>query len=210
VSDSSNDRFTPFAAQPDSLPAALAGVLDSVWAAIERGVRDRWTPWGLPVLATLDPNGTPTSRVIALRGFDRDARALLFHTDGRSEKSIALAANPRASVLFWSPDDAVQVRLAGDTKLHRDDAVKHEAWKQASPLSKSAGAIALAPGTPLTRPTPFGSLVQEGDIRRSLGHFAAITFVADTVDWLWLGATDLRRARFQRMGASWMGSWIVP
>jgi pyridoxine/pyridoxamine 5'-phosphate oxidase len=200
----------PFAAPSESLPTVLTEVLDSVWDAIERGVRDRWTPWGLPVLASLDASGTPTTRVLALRGFDREARALLFHTDGRSEKAAALAANPRASVLFWSPDEAVQVRLAGDARMHRDDAIKHEAWKQASPLSKSAGAIALAPGTPLTRATAFGSLVHEGDAKRSLSHFAAITFVADAVDWLWLGATDLRRARFQRMGASWTGSWIVP
>jgi pyridoxine/pyridoxamine 5'-phosphate oxidase len=207
---SPKEPFMPFAAPSGSLPDSLADVLDSVWEAIERGVRERWTPWGLPILGVNDRNGTPTTRVIALRGFDRDMRALLFHTDGRSEKVTALGASSRASVLFWSPDDAVQVRLAGDAKVHREDSIKHEAWKQASPLSKSAGAIALAPGTPLTRPTPFANLVQEGDAKRSLAHFTAITFVADTVDWLWLGADDLRRARFQRIGASWTGSWIVP
>src|SRR5512134_3754460 len=125
--------FMPIAAPADSLPESLADVLDSIWSAIEGGVRERWTPWGLPLLVTSDGAGAPHARVLALRGADRDARTLLFHTDARSDKVSHLAMDSRAAVTFWHPSDAVEVRFTGAAKIHRDDAIAHEAWKQASP-----------------------------------------------------------------------------
>jgi len=81
----------PIAAPADSLPAGLPQVLDAVWSALARGVQDRWTPWALPMLATVGSRGQPEARVIALRGADREARTLTFHTDARSGKVAALA-----------------------------------------------------------------------------------------------------------------------
>jgi pyridoxamine 5'-phosphate oxidase len=200
----------PLAAPADSLPSTLAGVVDAVWTAIERGCAERWTPWGLPALVTGGADGHPRARTIALRGVEREARRLLFHTDRRSDKVSALKADPRASLLFWSPGEAVEVRLTGRVALHVDDALAQDAWRTASPLSRSAARIALAPGTRLQRSTPFESLVQEGDPAMAFSHFAALGFVADTLDWLWIGRHDLRRARFQWVGQGWIGSWIVP
>lgn len=200
----------PIAAPAESLPPSLPAVVDGVWSAIERGVADRWTPWGLPALVTASADGIPQARVIALRGVERDRRTLWFHSDRRSAKVAALKSDPRASVLFWSAEDAVEVRLCGRVALHVDDAHARAAWQHASHLSKSAAQIALAPGTPLRVPTPFESLVQEGDPAMAYAHFAALAFVADTIDWLWLGPRDLRRARLTWIGHDWIGHWIVP
>ncbi len=163
-----------------------------------------------PTLATAGANGMPQARVVALRGVERERRTLWFHSDRRSAKFAELQADPRASVLFWSPEDAVEVRLAGRVALHVDDPVAHAAWTHASPLSRSAAQIALAPGTTLHAPTPFESLVQEGDPEMAFSHFAALAFVAEALDWLWLGPRDLRRARLTWIGHDWVGHWIVP
>ena len=200
----------PIAAPAESLPASLAAVQDAVWAALARGVREPWTPWGLPTLATVGPDGTPQARVIALRGADRAARTLTFHTDARSDKAVALAARRRAAVTFWDPGDAVEARFAGRATVHRDDDVARACWHEASALSKSAAAIALAPGTPLTRSTAFEALVQEGSATMAFSHFAAIVVEIDSLDWLWLGPRDLRRARFAWGGRDGAGEWVVP
>jgi hypothetical protein len=200
----------PIAAPAESLPATLPAVLDTVWQALARGVRERWTPWALPTLATVAPDGTPQARVIALRAADRDARTLTFHTDARSGKVAALGANRAAAVTFWDPGDAVEARFTGRMTVHRFDDVAHAAWQDASALSRSAAAIALAPGTPLTRATPFGQLVQEGSADMALSHFAALVLEIESLDWLWLGPRDLRRARFAWGGRDGAGQWIVP
>ena len=100
--------------------------------------------------------------------------------------------------------------MAGQAVVHLDDATMETAWHEASELSRSAAQVALAPGTRLARATSFESLVQEGDPAVARSHFAALAFVADTLDWLWLGPRDLRRARFRWIGLDWIGQWIVP
>jgi hypothetical protein len=200
----------PIAAPADSLPAGLPQVLDAVWNALARGVQDRWTPWALPMLATVGARGQPEARVIALRGADRATRTLTFHTDVRSAKAAALAAERRAAVTFWDPGDAVEARFTGRVTLHHDDDLALACWQDASALSKSAAAIALAPGTPLSRPTPFAQLVQEGSADMAFSHFAALVVEIEMLDWLWLGPRDLRRARFEWGGRDGAGQWIVP
>lgn len=200
----------PIEAAAASLPPTLAGVADAAWSAIERGAVERWTPWGLPMLATAGPDGAPGARVLALRRVERAERRLWFHTDLRSPKVEALRREPRASVLFWSPADAVEVRLAGRVAVHADGHGADAAWRDASPLSQSAARIALAPGTPLRRASSFDALVQEGDEAVARSHFCALAFVADTLDWLWLGPRDLRRAQFAWIGRDWVGQWTVP
>ena len=200
----------PIAAPAESLPASLPAVLDAVWEALARGVRERWTPWGLPTLATVGGDGAPQARVIALRGADRAARTLTFHTDARSDKAAALAAHRRAAVTFWDPRDAVEARFTGRATVHRDDDVARACWQDASALSQSAAAIALAPGTPLAHATAFEALVQEGSAAMAFTHFAAIVVEIETLDWLWLGPRDLRRARFAWGGRDGSGQWVVP
>ncbi|WP_353828982.1 pyridoxamine 5'-phosphate oxidase [Agromyces sp. SYSU T0242] len=62
--------------------------------ADERGV---YEPNGM-VLGTIDPDGTPSSRTVLLRGVD--ARGFVFYTDRMSRKGRALAAHPVATLLF--------------------------------------------------------------------------------------------------------------
>ena len=62
-------------------------------------------------LATADPAGTPSVRMLLVRGFDVDG--LRFFTNRQSRKGRELAVNPRAAAVFhWAPLDR-QVRFAG-------------------------------------------------------------------------------------------------
>src|SRR5690606_2097535 len=64
-------------------------------------------------LATADPDGRLSARVVLLKA--HDARGLVFYTNTLSRKGLALAVNPRAAVLFhWKTlRDQVQVRIEG-------------------------------------------------------------------------------------------------
>jgi pyridoxamine 5'-phosphate oxidase len=63
-------------------------------------------------LATCDADGTPSVRMLLLRGLDADG--LRFFTNTASRKGRDLAANPRGAAAFWWPALDRQVRLAGE------------------------------------------------------------------------------------------------
>ncbi len=209
-SSSARPPAIPITAPDGSLPAKLPALLDALWRRLEDGVRERWTPWGLPALLSAGPHGIAQGRVVALREVDPERRMFLFHTDARSDKAQALAADPRAGLLFWDPSDAVQVRFDGRVELHCGDALARVAWRDASPLSKSAAGGHLAPGTQLYASTPFTELPGIADEGAARSNFTLIVFAAHAIDWLWLGRGDLRRARFRWTGADWAGTWVVP
>jgi pyridoxamine 5'-phosphate oxidase len=62
-------------------------------------------------VATTSPDGSPSVRMLILRGLDV---GLLFFTDRESDKSADLAANPRVAVVFhWLLPVHRQVRVTG-------------------------------------------------------------------------------------------------
>lgn len=62
-------------------------------------------------LATATPDGTPSARMVLLKGFD--GRGFRFFTNYESQKGQELLANPRAALVFyWQPLDR-QVRITG-------------------------------------------------------------------------------------------------
>lgn len=88
---------------PDPL-ATFARWYDEVTAA---GVHEP----NAMVVATVDPDGTPSSRVVLLKGFGPDG--FRFFTNTASRKGVALAAEPRCALLFpWHPLER-QVRVEG-------------------------------------------------------------------------------------------------
>ncbi|MFP8966534.1 pyridoxamine 5'-phosphate oxidase [Pokkaliibacter sp. CJK22405] len=65
-------------------------------------------------LSTLSPEGWPEARIVLLKHCD-DAGFIWF-TDSRSRKGQALAANPRAELLFYWRGMERQVRIQGDVE----------------------------------------------------------------------------------------------
>ncbi len=71
---------------------------------------------GLPeptamVVATVDPDGSPSARTVLLKGLDE--RGFVFYTHHTSRKGVALAADPRCSLLLpWHALER-QVRVEG-------------------------------------------------------------------------------------------------
>ena len=86
-------------------PEPLPEVRRWVGEAAAAGLPDE-TPM---TLATVDPDGAPSARIVLLRGVDE--RGLRFFTNYDSAKARDLAANPRAALLFhWPPGRQVRTR----------------------------------------------------------------------------------------------------
>ena len=89
-------------------------------------------------LATADADGFPSARTVLLKGFD--PAGFVFFTNYESRKGAELAANPRASlVFFWHPIER-QVLIAGS--VERVSRGESEAYFQQRPRLSQLGAWA--------------------------------------------------------------------
>jgi pyridoxamine 5'-phosphate oxidase len=71
------------------------------------------------MLATADPDGRPSVRVVLLKGFSHDG--FVFYTNYKSRKGRELAENPRAAACFWWSELDRQVRIEGTVEKLSDD-----------------------------------------------------------------------------------------
>ena len=65
-------------------------------------------------VATARPDGTPSARIVLLKG--ADARGFVFYTNKESRKADELAANPRVALLFHWKSLGRQIRIEGIVK----------------------------------------------------------------------------------------------
>jgi len=89
-------------------------------------------------LATADPSGRPSVRIVLLKGFDEDGA--VFYTNYDSRKGRELSVNPWASaVLLWHQLQR-QVRIGG--RVVRVDASQSDAYFGSRPRGAQIGAAA--------------------------------------------------------------------
>jgi len=89
-------------------------------------------------LATVGPQGRPSTRVVLIKGFDE--RGLVWYTNYQSRKGRELAANPQAALQFhWVEMERV-VRIEGQVEF--SDAAEADAYYASRPLASRIGAWA--------------------------------------------------------------------
>lgn len=190
-------------------PSASDPDLTAIWSdsrgRLIAAVADRDDPWRTPVLATAALDGGAQARTVVLRAFAPDARALSIHTDRRAAKVAELVRDPRASLLFWAPILAIQLRVVGRIAVHVDDARSAAAWNALPQGGRAIYAVRGTPGQPVALPPPAPH-----DPAAGRANFALLCLHFDRLDWLRLVPEGHRRARFDWTGAAWSASWLVP
>ena len=97
-------------------------------------------------LATATPGGSPSVRMVLLKGFDE--RGLVFFSHYTSRKGRELQANPRAALLFhWRPLGR-QVRVEGTVERISD--AESDAYFATRPREAQLGAVASRQSDPLS------------------------------------------------------------
>ncbi|MGN6665675.1 MAG: pyridoxamine 5'-phosphate oxidase [Trinickia sp.] len=89
-------------------------------------------------LATVDARGYPSARIVLIKGLDE--RGFVFFTNYESRKGRDLAANPRASLLFYWIELERQVRIEGT--VVKTSAEESDAYFNSRPLGSRIGAWA--------------------------------------------------------------------
>ncbi|MEB3355459.1 MAG: pyridoxamine 5'-phosphate oxidase [Synechococcales bacterium] len=98
-------------------------------------------------LATATADGTPSARIVLLKGFDR--RGFVFYTNYKSRKGQELAENPNAALVFWWGELERQVRIEG--VIAPVAAEESDAYFQSRPQGSQLGAIASPQSQVTTR-----------------------------------------------------------
>ena len=98
------------------------------------------------VLSTVSPDGSPSSRVVLIKGLD--PQGIVFYTNYESLKGRQIARNPRASLLFFWPELERQVRIEG--VLAKVSPQESDAYFHSRPLESRIGAWASAQSQPIS------------------------------------------------------------
>jgi pyridoxamine 5'-phosphate oxidase len=87
-------------------------------------------------LATATLDGSPSARMVLLKGFDE--RGFVWYTNYESRKGGELAANPRAALVFYWAELERQVRAEG--RVERATAEESDAYFHSRPQGSQIGA----------------------------------------------------------------------
>lgn len=115
-------------------------------------------------LATADASGKPGSRTVLLKGFD--AQGFVFFTNYDSRKGQDLAANPRASLLFFWPELERQIRIDGS--VEKVGADESDAYFNSRPLASRIGAWASPQSQPISGKAWLMAKAAEMGVRHGL------------------------------------------
>lgn len=127
----------------DPLPLEPLATL-AAWIEDARGTRPNPDAMSL---ATVDPDGHPSARMVVLRGLAHDPGFLVFYTNHDSRKGRALAAHPRAALTFHWDALGRQARVEGPVTRSPD--AESDVYFARRPLEAKLGAWASRQSAPL-------------------------------------------------------------
>jgi pyridoxamine 5'-phosphate oxidase len=140
VPDTREDRSLADPLPADPLPLVREWLDDAVRRELRRN------PTAM-TLATVEPGGDPSARIVICRGWDLERGYFVFYTDRSSPKGDALEAHARAACVFhW---DAVerQIRITGPVTLSPDE--ESDAYFSTRPLEAQIAASASLQSRPV-------------------------------------------------------------
>lgn len=188
----------------DQVPG-LQAALEQAFELLAEGALQAGSPFHTPTLATSGP-GAPGLRTVVLRRFLPADRQVEFHTDARSPKMSAIAADPAVSLHFWDPGRRVQLHVHGLAAV-LSRAAAAQIWRRLPPQTQATYAVSLPPGTPIAAPADAARSL---DPAAALAVFRAVRVGIDELEWLHLAPGQHRRARFTWANGVAASTWLVP
>lgn len=140
---------------PEPLPETPLPLVEAWLAEAQQAMRNAASM----TLATVDPDGQPSARMVICRSFDANAGWFVFYTDRGSRKGRALAAHPRAALVFHWETVERQILIEGPvTAAHEEDSDRY--WNT-RPLDARIAAIASDQSRPIASRAAMLAKVEE-------------------------------------------------
>jgi general stress protein 26 len=194
-------------------PIEYDTIADQTWTRLADAADRINHPMRLQTVASADERGSPDARILVLRGADRAALSLWFHTDRRSRKVDHYRAHPRACTVGYDGRDGVQLRVWGRVSLHDHDEMARRHWEQTDFAVRNAYGLTATPGEPLPHPDPRFEAqrkrieTETEEIGRR--NFMVLQLTADAIEWFQTTPTGDRRA-LMRAREDWVVVPLVP
>ena len=193
----------------------LDDVITGTREMLHHGARAFNHPWHWPALGTVGDTGV-CQRTVILRSYEESDRTLICHSDLRAEKISQIRNDARVGFLFYDSKEKIQLRVSGTATVHTDDPISDVHWKRTPLVGRMNYCTTEPPGAPLERPESglpefvTKKAAKLADSQAGRENFAAICCRFDRMDWLKLGLTGHRRARFLWGEDRLDASWVVP
>ena len=169
---------------------------------IERWInvkKDKKNPFRFFTLSTVAHNGSPNSRTVVLRDFNKDNFTFTIYSDYRSQKITELNSDCRAQLLFYDAKRSVQVVVS----VNCISIIKNEnTFKSIPNYSKKDYLSKLAPGDIITSPDAI-------DYEKKLNYFTELELQATAIDYLQLKRNNHLRIKYISSDG-WSGVFLNP
>ena len=193
----------------------LEKIVDQIWSYLSEGAAGSRSSFHLASLGTVKDN-FPKVRTVVLRKVIREENSLIFHTDRRSSKYDEIQSNGNVSLLFYSKEDKIQIRIEGTATIHENDQLVETQWQNSSISSRKCYLAAPGPGTETLMPGSGipavfeNRLPDEEESEAGRENFCAVKIKVRKIDWLYLRSSGHLRAMFNLIGDKDKASWLIP
>ena len=191
----------------------LAEIKNKIWSMLDNAVKDRGSPFRIPVFICGSKNDFD-GRIVVLRKSDQSNNLIQYHSDIRSDKINKLKDNKSAALLFYDKEEKIQIRLKVECIVNHNNDITKQSWLKTGHISRKCYLVDNGPGTESTFPTSglkpeldnFKFTMEQSE--EGYNNFTVIQCKIKSIEWLYLAANGHRRAKFDLDNDT--EYWLVP